>query len=166
MTAVFGSDKVVLDHGVMLRIVERHKAEGKTIAFANGCFDLLHVGHVRYLEGAAREGDVLVVALNSDASARQLKGPGRPVAPLAERMELVAAFGCVDYVTWFDAARCSQLLELLQPHVHTKGTDYTEENVPERETVLGYGGRIAIVGDAKDHSSTVLLRRLSESQAS
>jgi rfaE bifunctional protein nucleotidyltransferase chain/domain len=153
--------KIVLDHRELLGQVNRLRTEGKSIVFANGCFDLLHVGHIRYLEGAAAEGDVLVVALNSDGAARALKGEGRPLMPLAERMEIIASIRCVDFVTSFDNRRCEALLELLRPDVHAKGTDYTCENVPERQTVLGYGGRIAIVGDAKDHSSTDLLQQIS-----
>jgi rfaE bifunctional protein nucleotidyltransferase chain/domain len=155
-----GLEKIVLDHQELLKRVNALKEAGKTIVFSNGCFDLLHVGHVRYLEGAAAEGDVLVTAINSDESIQKLKGPGRPVMPLAERMEIVAAMECVDLVTPFDGMRCSDLLLLLKPDVHAKGTDYTAENVPERATVVGYGGRIAIVGDPKNHNSSDLIRRL------
>jgi rfaE bifunctional protein nucleotidyltransferase chain/domain len=130
------------------------------LVLANGVFDLLHVGHVRYLEAAAREGDHLVVAINSDASTRAYKGPNRPVIPAVERAELVAALGAVDHVLVFDAPDVRDLLQRLRPDVHAKGTDYTAETVPEREVVLGYGGRIAICGDPKDHSSTALLDAL------
>jgi rfaE bifunctional protein nucleotidyltransferase chain/domain len=136
------------------------RARGLTIAFANGAFDLLHVGHVRYLAGANREADRLVVAINSDASVRGLKGPTRPVLAQADRAELVAALRAVDYVVIFDEPTVTPLLELLHPEVHCKGTDYTVETVPERATVLAYGGRIAIVGDPKDHSTTDMLSRL------
>ena len=136
------------------------RAAGRSIAFANGGFDLLHVGHVRYLEAAKREADVLVVAVNSDASVRAAKGEGRPVLAEAARAELVAALRCVDYVTIFSDATVDRLLTLLRPDVHCKGTDYTVETVPERDTVRAYGGRIAIVGDPKDHSTTALLGRL------
>jgi rfaE bifunctional protein nucleotidyltransferase chain/domain len=136
------------------------RAAGRTITFANGGFDLLHVGHVRYLEAAKREADVLVVAVNSDASVRAAKGEGRPVMAEAARAELVAALRCVDYVTIFSDATVDRLLTLLRPDVHCKGTDYTVETVPERDTVRAYGGRIAIVGDPKDHSTTSLLSRL------
>ena len=135
-------------------------ARGLTIAFANGGFDLLHVGHIRYLEGAKREADRLIVAINSDASVRGLKGPTRPILPEADRAELVAALRAVDYVVIFDEPTVAPLLELLRPDVHCKGTDYTVDTVPERETVRAYGGRIAIVGDPKDHSTTDLLSRL------
>ena len=142
----------------------RDRAQGLTIAFANGGFDLLHVGHVRYLQGARREADRLVVAINSDASVRGLKGPSRPILSEADRAELVAALRVVDYVVIFDEPTVTPLLELLKPDVHCKGTDYTVETVPERETVRAYGGRIAIVGDPKDHSTTALLSRLDENR--
>ena len=141
--------------------VRQERAAGRTIAFANGCFDILHVGHVRYLESAAREGDVLVVALNDDASVRQLKGEGRPILPASDRAELVAALRCVDYVVIFSEPTVGPLLTALRPDVHCKGTDYTVESVPERDIVLGYGGRTAIVGDPKDHSTRELLARIS-----
>lgn len=144
-------------------LVERlaaDRAAGRTVAFANGGFDLLHVGHVRYLEAAKQEADVLVVAVNSDTSVRAAKGEGRPVLPESARAELVAALRCVDYVTVFSDATVDRLLTLLKPDVHCKGTDYTPDTVPERDTVRAYGGRIAIVGDPKDHSTTSLLGRL------
>jgi len=140
--------------------VREERAAGRTIAFANGCFDILHVGHVRYLESAAREGDVLVVALNDDASVRRLKGEGRPILPAGDRAELVAALRCVDYVVIFSEPTVGPLLTALRPDVHCKGTDYTVESVPERDIVLGYGGRTAIVGDPKDHSTRELLARI------
>jgi rfaE bifunctional protein nucleotidyltransferase chain/domain len=140
--------------------VREERAAGRTIAFANGCFDILHVGHVRYLESAAREGDVLVVALNDDASVRQLKGEGRPILPASDRAELVAALRCVDYVVIFSEPTVGPLLTAVRPDVHCKGTDYTVESVPERDIVLGYGGRTAIVGDPKDHSTRELLARI------
>ena len=150
----------ILDRNVLAARVERDRARGLTIAFANGGFDLLHVGHVRYLDGAKREADRLIVAINSDASVRALKGPTRPVLPESDRAELVAALRAVDYVVIFDEPTVAPLLELLKPDVHCKGTDYTVETVPERDTVRAYGGRIAIVGDPKDHSTTDLLSRL------
>ena len=150
----------VLAHADLVTRVAAERAAGRTIAFANGVFDLLHVGHVRYLEGAAQEADVLVVAINDDASVRALKGEGRPVLDAASRAELVAALRCVDYVVIFSELTVGALLELLRPDVHCKGTDYTVDTVPERDTVRAYGGRIAIVGDAKDHSTTDLLSRL------
>jgi D-glycero-beta-D-manno-heptose 1-phosphate adenylyltransferase len=136
------------------------RAAGLSIAFANGCFDLLHVGHVRYLAGAAAEGDRLVVAVNDDRWVAESKGPGRPVLSAAARAELVAALRGVDYVVVFPDATVARLLERYKPDVHCKGTDYTVDSVPERETVRAYGGRIAIVGDQKDHSTTELLGRI------
>ena len=131
-------------------------------AFANGCFDLLHVGHIRYLQGAAREADRLIVAINDDESVRRLKGTNRPVLAAVDRAELVAALRSVDYVVIFPEPTVAPLLELLEPDVHCKGTDYTVDTVPERETVRAYGGRIAIVGDPKDHSTRELLERIRE----
>lgn len=133
-----------------------HKQRGQRIVFANGCFDVLHVGHVRFLEAARREGDVLVVAVNGDASVRGLKGSGRPVLPEAARADLVAALRAVDYVVVFGEPGVEALLELLRPDVHAKGTDYTAETVPERATAARLGIRVAIVGDPKDHSTREL----------
>lgn len=144
----------------LVELVAADRAAGRTIAFANGCFDILHVGHVRYLEGARREGDRLVVAVNGDASVRLLKGEHRPILSGDARAELVAALRAVDYVLLFDDARVDRLLNLLKPDVHCKGTDYTVDTVPEREVVRAYGGRIAIVGDPKDHSTQSLFSRL------
>ena len=154
----------VLAHADLVTRVAAERAAGRTIAFANGVFDLLHVGHVRYLEGAAQEADVLVVAINDDASVRALKGEGRPVLDAASRAELVAALRCVDYVVVFHELTVGPLLEALHPDVHCKGTDYTVDSVPEREVVKGYGGRTAIVGDPKDHSTRDLLARVSGSR--
>ena len=150
---------VVVSREELIGIVERERREGRTIAFANGCFDLLHVGHVRYLQGAAQEADRLIVAVNDDAVAGG-KGPGRPVLPAADRAELVAALRGVDYVIIFPEPTVTPLLQLLRPDVHCKGTDYTADTVPERDTVRAYGGRVAIVGDPKDHSTRDLLARL------
>ncbi len=150
----------ILERSELAARVARDRAAGRSIAFANGAFDLLHVGHVRYLEGAKREADRLVVAINSDESIRGLKGPSRPILAEADRAELVAALRAVDYVVIFSESTVASLLELLKPDVHCKGTDYTVDTVPERETVRAYGGRIAIVGDPKDHSTTDLLSRL------
>jgi rfaE bifunctional protein nucleotidyltransferase chain/domain len=136
------------------------RAAGRTIAFANGAFDLLHVGHVRYLEAAAQHADVLVVAVNDDESVRGLKGEGRPIMPAPDRAELVAALRCVDYVVIFPERTVGPLLDALRPDVHCKGTDYTVESVPERAIVQAYGGRTAIVGDPKDHSTRDLLARI------
>jgi len=143
-------------------LVAADRAAGRSIAFANGCFDVLHVGHVRYLAGAAAEADRLIVAINSDAAVAGLKGPGRPVLDERSRAELVAALRGVDYVVVFDDPTVARLLERWRPDVHCKGTDYTVDTVPERATVRAYGGRIAIVGDPKDHSTTELLRRIGD----
>jgi rfaE bifunctional protein nucleotidyltransferase chain/domain len=144
-------------------LLERDRQAGRTVAFANGCFDILHVGHVRYLSGAAREGDRLVVAVNDDESVRALKGEGRPIMPAAARAEIVAALRGVDYVVVFPERTVGRLLTALKPDVHCKGTDYTVETVPEGDIVRAYGGRIAIVGDPKDHSTQDLLARLAGS---
>jgi rfaE bifunctional protein nucleotidyltransferase chain/domain len=141
-------------------VVEKLKQVGETIVFANGCFDLLHVGHIRYLEGARRLGDVLIVGLNSDDSVRQLKGLGRPLMPEGERAEILAAISFVDYIVIFDEPTVERLLLQIRPDIHCKGTDYTVDSVPEREVVLSYGGRIAIVGDPKDHSTRDLIREV------
>lgn len=133
---------------------------GKTIAFANGCFDVLHVGHIRYLQAASHEADVLVVALNGDASVRALKGEGRPVMNERERAEIVAAIRGVAFVTIFDDASPARLIGALKPDVQCKGTDYTPDTVPERDVVKSYGGRVAIVGDPKDHSTTAILEKM------
>ena len=150
---------VVVSREELVGIVERERREGRTLAFANGCFDLLHVGHVRYLQGAAQEADRLIVAVNDDAVASG-KGPGRTILPAADRAELVAALRGVDYVIIFPEPTVTPLLQLLRPDVHCKGTDYTADTVPERDTVRAYGGRVAIVGDPKDHSTRDLLARL------
>jgi len=152
------SEKVVTRER-LVDLIRADRRLGRTIAFANGCFDLLHAGHIRYLQAAAAEADRLVVAVNDDPVAAT-KGRGRPILKAADRAELVAALRGVDYVTIFPEATVAPLLELLQPDVHCKGTDYTVESVPERDTVLRYGGRIAIVGDPKDHSTRDLLARI------
>jgi rfaE bifunctional protein nucleotidyltransferase chain/domain len=156
---------VVVTRAELVERVRVDRTKRQTIVFANGAFDLLHVGHIRYLEGAKREGDKLIVAINSDASVRGLKGPNRPVLPEGDRAELVAALRAVDYVIIFDEPTVTPLLELLKPDVHCKGTDYTVDTVPERDTVRAYGGRIAIVGDPKDHSTSNLLTRLKPAQS-
>ncbi len=152
---------MLLTERELVDAVARDRAAGRTIAFANGCFDLLHVGHVRYLRGAAAEADRLIVAVNDDRSVSALKGPGRPIFVAADRAELVDALAGVDYVVVFGDPTVDRLLTLLEPDVHCKGTDYTEETVPERAVVAAYGGRTAIVGDPKDHSTRDLLSRLS-----
>ncbi len=145
---------------------ERLRQGGQRVVFANGCFDLLHVGHVRYLEGARQQGDVLVVGVNSDRSVRQLKGAERPLLPEEARAELLAAMEAVDYVVIFDNTTAEKILRDLKPDVHCKGTDYTEDTVPEREAVKDWGGRVVIVGDAKDHSTRQLLERIAQTKAS
>jgi len=141
-------------------LVAADRHAGRTIAFANGCFDVLHVGHVRYLQGAAAEADRLIVAVNDDGTVAALKGAGRPVMPAADRAELIAALRGVDYVVLFADANVGRLLTLVKPDVHCKGTDYTIESVPERAVVAAYGGRTAIVGDSKDHATRDLLARV------
>lgn len=142
------------------RILDQCRGEGKRIVLANGCFDLLHVGHVRYLQAARALGDVLVVALNNDASVRALKGEGRPLMNEEERAEILASFQGVDFLVTFSDLTVAPLLNELKPDVHAKGTDYTEETVPERATVLAYGGKVAIVGDPKDHSTRDYLQKI------
>jgi rfaE bifunctional protein nucleotidyltransferase chain/domain len=144
----------------LVRRIGEERAAGRTVAFANGCFDLLHVGHIRYLESAAQEADILVVAINDDHSVRTLKGEGRPILSASDRAELVGALRCVDYVIIFPEPNVGPLLTALRPDVHCKGTDYTVESVPEHDIVAGYGGRTAIVGDPKDHSTRDLLSRM------
>jgi D-glycero-beta-D-manno-heptose 1-phosphate adenylyltransferase len=153
----------VVNERELADLVDRDRAEGRSVAFANGCFDLLHVGHVRYLAGAAAQADRLIVAINDDRSVKGLKGPGRPILSAADRAEMLAALESVDYVLTFSDPDVNRLLILLKPDVHCKGTDYTGETVPERDTVLAYGGRIAIVGDPKDHSTRDLLTRIKSS---
>ena len=152
----------ILSREQLLERVQTARARGATIVFANGCFDVLHVGHVRYLASARALGDLLVVGVNSDDQVRIQKGPGRPVLTATERAEIVASLESVDYVTVFDEPTVEQLLLALKPDFHAKGTDYTEDTVPERDVVRSYGGRVAIVGDPKDHSTSALLNRLRE----
>ncbi len=151
---------MIVSEAALFEAVARERAAGRTIAFANGCFDLLHVGHVRYLRAAAAEADRLIVAVNADESVRALKGPGQPILPAADRAELVAGVKGVDYVVIFDEPDVARLLQTIRPDVHCKGTDYTIDTVPEREVVRAYGGRIAIVGDAKNHATRDLLARI------
>jgi len=153
---------VIFDEADLAERVAADRRAGRSIAFANGCFDLLHVGHARYLEGASHEADRLIVAINDDHSVRALKGAGRPILPAAARAELVAALRGVDYVVIFSGPTVAPLLERLHPDVHCKGTDYTTDTVPERDTVRAYGGRIAIVGDPKHHSTKALLQKLAD----
>ena len=150
----------VLDDDELVKRVAEERRAGRTIGFANGCFDLLHVGHVRYLEGARAIVDCLVVAVNDDRSVRHLKGEGRPILPAVARAELVAGLRAVDHVVVFADETVERLLRLITPDVHCKGTDYTAETVPERDVVKSYGGRTVIVGDPKAHSTRELLARL------
>ena len=150
----------ILDRAPLAARIADARRAGRTVAFANGCFDILHVGHTRYIEAAAQEADLLIVAINDDDSVRALKGPGRPILPARDRAVLVAALRWVDFVVVFPELTVGPLLEALRPDVHCKGTDYTVDSVPERDIVNGYGGRIAIVGDPKNHSTQALLQRL------
>ena len=152
-----------LNEDELVAALQADRDAGRTISFANGCFDVLHVGHVRYLADAKAQADRLVVAINDDRSVSGLKGPGRPILSGADRAEIVAALESVDYVVLFSDPDVNRLLRLLQPDVHCKGTDYSPETVPERDTVRAYGGRIAIVGDPKDHSTRDLLARIKSS---
>jgi len=149
---------LLLDH--LVPIIAKLKNDGQRVVLANGCFDLLHVGHIRYLCGARAEGDVVVVAVNSDQSVRRLKGKARPVQPEAERAELVAALECVDYVIIFNELTVEKVLHSLQPHLHCKGTDYTAQSVPEREVVHALGGEVKIVGDFTTHATRDLINRI------
>jgi len=151
---------VILSEKQLVEVVARDRADGKTIAFANGCFDLLHVGHVRYLQGAAAEADRLIVAVNDDRSVAGLKGEGRPILAAVDRAELVAALRGASYVVVFGDPTVERLLRLVRPDVHCKGTDYTIDSVPERAVVAEYGGRTAIVGDPKHHNTRELLARI------
>src|SRR2546423_13703760 len=150
----------ILERNRLIARVAIARKNGARVVFANGCFDLLHVGHVRYLEGARALGDVLVVAVNDDAQVRRLKGEGRPLVNERERAELVASLRAVSYVTIFHEPTVTELLLALRPDVHAKGTDYTEETVPERDVVRSFGGRVAIVSDPKEHSSTEIVERV------
>src|SRR5260370_19197907 len=152
----------ILTEDELLHTIGHERADGKTIAFANGCFDILHVGHIRYLQDAARQADVLIVGVNGDESVRVLKGEGRPVMDERERAELSAAIRGVGYVTVFQETSAARLLSVLRPDVHCKGTDYTPESVPEAELVKAYGGRVAIVGDPKDHSTSEVVREMED----
>jgi len=140
------------------RTIAAEKARGKTIVLANGCFDLFHVGHIRYLRAARAKGDVLVVAINSDSSVRKLKGKGRPILPQRERAEILAAFSFVDYVTAFSEPTVTRVLLALRPDVHVKGSDYSRDTVPEKDTVKSYGGRVAIVGGPKIRDTSQVIR--------
>jgi D-glycero-beta-D-manno-heptose 1-phosphate adenylyltransferase len=150
----------ILTEQALIDALAMERARGKTIAFANGCFDVLHVGHIRYLQDAARVADVLVVGVNGDDSVRVLKGAGRPVMPAGERAEIISSIRGVAYVTIFDENSPARLLQVLRPDFQCKGTDYTAESVPEAEIVEAYGGKVVIVGDPKDHSTTAVLEKM------
>jgi rfaE bifunctional protein nucleotidyltransferase chain/domain len=152
--------KKIYDRKALAEQVARWKDAGDKVVFTNGCFDLLHVGHIRYLHGAKELGNKLVVGVNGDDSVRKLKGEGRPLMPADERAEILSALSDVDAVVIFPEPDVRALLRELKPDIHAKGTDYTEESVPERAVVAGYGGRVAIVGDPKDHSTTALIDQL------
>lgn len=154
----------ILDRYSLVAEISKRRETGETIVLANGCFDIVHVGHVRYLAAAKEIGDVLVVGVNSDRQARLLKGDGRPVITETERAEIIAALACVDYVTIFDEPTVEELLRAIRPDFHAKGTDYTTDTVPERGIVAEIGGRVVIVGDPKDHSSTDLFKKTGMSQ--
>lgn len=146
------------------KIVASERAAGKVVVLANGCFDIFHVGHIRYLREAKARGDLLIVALNSDKSVKKLKGMGRPILPQAERAEILAAFSFVDYITIFDEPTVEKILRQLKPDIHAKGSDYTEESVPERETVREYGGRVAIVGGPKVRNTSDIIQRIARAK--
>jgi rfaE bifunctional protein nucleotidyltransferase chain/domain len=153
-------NQIVLSREELIDRVAAAKADGARVVFANGCFDVLHVGHVRYLAGAKELGDVLIVGINSDEQVSNQKGAGRPLLSANERAEIVAALESVTYVTIFDEPTVEELLLALKPDVHAKGTDYTTDTVPERDVVRSYGGEVAIVGDPKDHSTSAIIARL------
>ena len=150
---------LILERQALVARVDAEKKKGRSVVLANGCFDLLHAGHVRYLQGARSLGDLLVVGINSDDQVARLKGQGRPILPERDRAEIVASIEVVDLVTIFDEPTVTELLLAIRPDIHAKGTDYTEETVPERDVVRSFGGRVRIVGDPKDHSTSELIRR-------
>jgi rfaE bifunctional protein nucleotidyltransferase chain/domain len=152
--------EVVLKHEELAKKIEALKAQGKKVVFTNGCFDLLHVGHVRYLRGAKALGDILVLAINSDDSIRRLKGKERPLLPLEDRLGILSAFEMIDFVTPFEDDTVTPLLLKLKPHIHAKGTDYTPDTVPEKATMDSLGGQVAVVGDPKDHASKNLIQEI------
>jgi rfaE bifunctional protein nucleotidyltransferase chain/domain len=151
---------LILNQAELVARVQAARKNGARIVFANGCFDVLHVGHIRYLQGAKALGDLLVVGINSDRQVAVLKGPGRPILSETDRAEIVASIAGVDFVTVFDQPTVEDLLLAVRPDIHAKGTDYTEETVPERDVVRSYGGRVAIVGDPKNHSTSEILDRM------
>ena len=154
--------EVVLNHSELAKKLEALKAQGKKVVFTNGCFDLLHVGHVRYLRGAKALGDVLVLAVNSDDSVRRLKGKERPLLTLEDRLGILSAFEMVDFVTAFEEDTVTPLLLKLKPNIQAKGTDYTTDSIPEKDTMASFGGQVAVVGDPKDHASKNLIKEIVE----
>ena len=160
MNRNFDTTAPILDRPQLIERIEAARQNGATIVLANGCFDVLHVGHVRYLEAARALADLLVVGINSDEQTRRLKGEGRPVVSEDQRAEIISAIQAVDLVTIFEEPTVEQLLLALKPDIHAKGTDYTVESVPERDVVRSFGGRVAIVGDPKDHSSSKMIEKL------
>ncbi len=159
----FGATARILERCDLAVVVKTAKREGSRIVLANGCFDVLHVGHIRYLEAAKALGDLLIVGVNSDEQTRRLKGDGRPLVSQDQRAQIISALEAVDFVTIFDEPTVEQLLLALKPDVHAKGTDYTEDTVPERNVVRSFGGRVAIVGDPKNHSSSEIIDKVGES---
>jgi D-glycero-beta-D-manno-heptose 1-phosphate adenylyltransferase len=155
-----GTSTRILDRDRLIERVVLARKEGARIVFANGCFDVLHVGHVRYLAAAKALGDLLIVGINSDEQTRRLKGEGRPLLPEDQRAEIISSLEVVDFVTVFDEPTVAELLLALKPDIHAKGTDYTEDSVPERHVVRSFGGQVAIVGDTKDHSSSEMIEKL------
>jgi len=154
----------ILDRGRLIERIATARKQGARIVLANGCFDVLHVGHIRYLEAAKALGDLLIVGINSDEQARRLKGEGRPVLSQDQRAEIVASLEAVDFVTVFNEPTVEELLLAIKPDIHAKGTDYTVDSVPERDVVRSFGGRVAIVGDPKNHSSSELIEKLALSR--
>ncbi len=157
----FGVTTRILERRDLLAVVEAAKRKGSRIVLANGCFDVLHVGHIRYLEAAKALGDLLIVGVNSDEQTRRLKGDGRPLVPQDQRAQIVSALEAVNFVTIFEEPTVKELLLAIKPDVHAKGTDYTEDMVPERDVVRSFGGRVAIVGDPKNHSSSEIIDKVS-----
>jgi rfaE bifunctional protein nucleotidyltransferase chain/domain len=160
MQTTYDTSERILDREHLVERINTARGNSAIIVLANGCFDVLHVGHVRYLEAARSLGDLLVVGINSDEQTRRLKGEGRPLVSQNQRAEIISAIQAVDYVTIFDEPTVEQLLLALKPDIHAKGTDYTVESVPERDVVRSFGGRVAVVGDPKDHSSSEMIEKL------
>jgi len=156
----FGVTTRIIERRDLLAVVEAAKRKGSRIVLANGCFDVLHVGHIRYLEAAKALGDLLIVGVNSDEQTRRLKGDGRPLVPQDQRAQIVSALEAVNFVTIFEEPTVKELLLAIKPDVHAKGTDYTEDMVPERDVVRSFGGRVAIVGDPKNHSSSEIIDKV------